>query len=228
MKTNSRLAIIFILSLSFLCGRAIAVLAYSVSSSPSVSNSDITIVIDPGHGGNDPGKVSASGLLEKDINLEISKQLETLLKKNGFNVILTREKDIHLSKDKSNDLAQRVQTMSKDNVDMVISIHQNSYTSCDSSGPQVFYYSYSDEGCQLAASISASVNSSLKPDKPRQIQANSNYYILKNTSNPIVIVECGFLSNPTEAELLSDSSYQQKLACAIYLGIVNYLNQPMS
>lgn len=225
MKKHSRFAIIFLFSISFFCGRAIAVLAHSISLS---SKSSATIVIDPGHGGNDPGKVSESGLLEKDINLEIALHLEKLLKNKGYNVILTRDQDKELASDKSQDLSKRVKLMSDKDVDLVVSIHQNSFSSPESCGPQVFYYTNSKEGSKLATCISNTINSSLEIEKPREIQENSDYYILKNSSKPTIIVECGFLSNPKEAELLSDSSYQQKLARAIYFGIVSYFNQQMS
>ncbi len=221
--------ILLLLTFSFFSARAIHAFAAHYTS----DDKSITIVIDPGHGGPDPGKISPSGILEKDINLQISSTLKTLLKNRGYNVIMTRYDDNDLSSENSkhtkvDDLAKRVSIMSQDDVSLVVSIHQNSFQNTTSCGPQVFYYEKSKEGKALASHILNSMNNSLDISDPRTIKSNLDYYILKNSTAPAVIVECGFLSNPTETKLLSDEHYQLKLCRSIYLGIINYLDQKSS
>ena len=217
-----------LLCTSFISGRGLAVYA-----NVSADSMPCTIVLDAGHGGDDPGKIGINGALEKDINLQISSTLKTLLKNRGYNVIMTRYDDNDLSSENSkhtkvDDLAKRVSIMSQDDVSLVVSIHQNSFQNTTSCGPQVFYYEKSKEGKALASHILNSMNNSLDISDPRTIKSNLDYYILKNSTAPAVIVECGFLSNPTETKLLSDEHYQLKLCRSIYLGIINYLDQKSS
>ena len=185
----------------------------------------ISIVIDAGHGGEDPGKVGVNGHLEKDINLAISLKLKTLLENKGFTVYLTREKD-SAPDSKKEDMTARMNFIKDIKPNYIVSIHQNSYTDASVFGPQVFYYSESPEGKAFAQAMQTEINNYIKPDKPRATQANNNYYLLKNSPAPIVIVECGFLSNPTEADLLITDAYQQKIARAIYFGILSYSKSP--
>lgn len=186
------------------------------------------IIIDAGHGGNDPGKVGVNGALEKDINLALALKLKPILENKGYEVILTRDSDMALadensSNKKQEDLSNRIQIMEDANPIFTISLHQNSYSDASVSGPQVFYYSNSDAGKQLAQSVQSSLNDTLEVASPRQIKANDDYYLLKKSPTPTIIVECGFLSNPTEAALLVDNMYQDKLVRAIYLGLCDYL-----
>ena len=159
--------------------------------------------------------------------------LRRLLGADALDVIMTRYDDNDLSSENSkhtkvDDLAKRVSIMSQDDVSLVVSIHQNSFQNTTSCGPQVFYYEKSKEGKALASHILNSMNNSLDISDPRTIKSNLDYYILKNSTAPAVIVECGFLSNPTETKLLSDEHYQLKLCRSIYLGIINYLDQKSS
>lgn len=183
----------------------------------------ISIVIDPGHGGEDPGKVGVNNALEKDINLAISLKLKTLLENKGFTVYLTREKD-SAPDSKKEDMTSRMDYIKEIMPDFIVSIHQNSFTDASVNGPQVFYYSESADGKDFAKVMQSEINSYIKPAKPRVTQANNNYYLLKNSPAPIIIVECGFLSNPAEADLLVTDNYQQKIARAIYFGIIAYSN----
>ena len=185
------------------------------------------IVLDAGHGGFDPGKVGINGALEKDINLSIVKKLQTLLENKGFTVYLTREKDALLApanstSKKKDDMIARVEMVTKINPFFTISIHQNSFTDSSTSGPQVFYYHDSEESATMAQVIQDVLNSQLAPQKKRAPQANTNYYLLTRTPTPTVIVECGFLSNPAEADLLTQEEYQSRVANSIYLGILSY------
>lgn len=103
-----------------------------------------------------------------------------------------------------------------------ISIHQNSFTDPSTSGPQVFYYKDSQESATMAQVIQDVLNTQLSPSKKRSPQANANYYLLTRTPSPTVIVECGFLSNSTEADLLLSEEYQDRIAEAIFIGILSY------
>lgn len=186
-----------------------------------------TIVLDAGHGGFDPGKVGINGALEKDINLVIVKKLKSLLEKEGFTVYLTREKDALLapansSTKKKDDMIARIEMITKLNPFFTISIHQNSFTDSSTCGPQVFYYKDSEESATMAQVIQDVLNTQLAPAKKRAPQSNTNYYLLTRTPTPTVIVECGFLSNPTEADLLTQDEYQSRVAHSIFLGILSY------
>lgn len=187
------------------------------------------IVIDPGHGGSDPGKVSDNGLLEKDINLEIALLLKEELG-SDYRVILTRESDAGLYSEndtnkKASDMRERCRIIEEEKADMLISIHQNSYTDPDVKGAQVFYYTHSAEGKKLAESIQNSIKEIASPDNNRVSKSNNDYYMLLHTSCPAVIVECGFLSNPGEAELLNSKDYQKLIVSAIRKGIEDYLSE---
>ena len=185
------------------------------------------IVLDAGHGGFDPGKVGVNGALEKDINLSIVKKLQALLEEEGFTVHLTRDKDTLLapansSSKKKDDMIARVEMVKELNPFFTISIHQNSFTDPSSSGPQLFYYQDSEESATMAQVIQDVMNTQLSPQKKRAPQANTNYYLLTRTPTPTVIVECGFLSNPAEADLLTQEEYQSRVANSIFIGILSY------
>lgn len=187
-----------------------------------------TIVIDVGHGGNDPGKVSTDGTQEKDVNLEIAGYLRDYLIAQDYTVYLTRETDCGLyeenaSNKKTSDLQNRVQFFQDKNAAMVISIHQNSYSDTIQHGAQTFYFSTSEAGKQLAETIQASLLE-IDNTNTRTAKSSDSYYLLKNASMPAVIVECGFLSNPEETSRLKDPNYQKKLAYAISLGVCEYDN----
>ena len=181
-----------------------------------------TIIIDAGHGGFDPGKKGTYGDDEKNINLEIATYLQQYLEQNGATVIITRGSDEALGNSKNEDMRQRKEITNESNGDILISIHQNSYTSNAAYGAQVFYYSESEKSQKLAENIQASLVETLDNENQRQAKSNSSYYILKSTNIPAAIVECGFLSNDTEEKKLNDSEYQQDIAWAIYKGILDY------
>lgn len=187
-----------------------------------------TVVIDAGHGGPDPGKVGINDILEKDINLQISLLLSSYLKQNDVRVIMTREEDTSLSTSTSHaklsDLQNRKEIMESCHADAVISIHQNSFPSQSVHGAQVFYGTNNPSGKQLAVLLQSRLLKA-DPSNTRSPKENGDYYLFRNTSLPIVIVECGFLSNPTEASLLADPAYQKKLAWQLHLGILEYLRK---
>lgn len=188
------------------------------------------IVLDAGHGGADPGKVGGDNILEKDLNLAIVYKLKTLFENKGFKVVLTRTDDKALVSDHSKalkveDMRNRVALIEKIHPIMTVSIHQNSYTDPAVSGPQVFFFKNSPEGEEIAATVQATLNEQLDPPKKRVSKSNDDYYILKKTPTPTIIVECGFLSNPEEAVKLTDDAYQNKLARAVYSGVCTYLSE---
>ncbi len=188
------------------------------------------IIIDVGHGGFDSGKVGVNGELEKDINLQVALKLKDLLKADGISVIMTRENDEGLYDENANnkkvqDLQKRCDLINKEKPLLTISIHQNSYTSPEIKGAQVFYYANSTESQKLAQIIQETLIRQVDPENHREAKANDSYYLLKKTESPIVIVECGFLSNPQEAQKLTDETYQQQLVTAIRNGVFQYLGK---
>lgn len=188
------------------------------------------IVIDAGHGGFDPGKVGIHNEQEKEINLKIALKLKKVLEKNNFKVIMTREDDRGLYKEgdsnrKRTDMQKRVEIVNTSGAMLAISIHQNSYPEESIKGAQVFYHGASEESKKIAGKIQEKIKETINDGNKRMEKANESYYMLKKTNCPIVIVECGFLSNGVEAQLLTDEAYQEKMACAIQLGIEAYFGK---
>ena len=187
------------------------------------------VVVDAGHGGRDPGKVGVDGCLEKDLNLEIAKKVQAILEQQDIKVIMIRDTDKGLyeeqtSNKKVQDMKNRCALINETEPDCVVSIHQNSYHEEYVSGAQVFYYSSSAEGEALAEALQSELISYADPENHRQAKANDSYYLLKKTEAPIAIVECGFLSNWKEAAKLQDDGYQSRVAWAVSMGILTYLN----
>lgn len=188
------------------------------------------VVVDAGHGGTDPGKVGVDGSLEKDINLAVAERLKTYLEQDDVKVIMTRETDTGLysetdSRKKMADMKKRCEIIEESGADLVVSIHQNSYHEESVSGGQVFYYRDSSKGKALAEILQERFDYVLGDQNRRLPKANGNYYLLLHVKCPIVIVECGFLSNRKEAALLNSGEYQDKLAYTIHMGIMEYLNK---
>ena len=179
--------------------------------------------MDAGHGGADGGAVSDSGVAESGLNLAITLRLADVLTFCGYEVLLTRTGEEALCDDPAATLRQQKVSDTKKRVEIInscadawlISIHQNSYPEAEISGPQVFYYGSSEMSKKLAEAIQAQLIVDLQPPKEREIKTGNDLYILKNSQCPGVIVECGFLSNPTECENLQNPQYQQAVAAAI-------------
>ena len=187
------------------------------------------VVIDAGHGGNDPGKIGVDGSLEKDINLKIARKVKAYLEASDVQVVLTREDDQGLytekdSKKKMADMNRRCQIINETSPALTVSIHQNSYHDEEIFGGQVFYYADSAPGKRLAERIQKRFDYVLGAENRRQPKANESYYLLLHAECPAVIVECGFLSNWREASLLGDEEYQDRMAYTIHMGILEYLN----
>lgn len=204
----------------------------SIKTSANADSKSI-IVIDAGHGGEDSGAVD-NGLLEKDINLSISLKLRDMLLSSGYTVVMTRDKDISIydssasttREKKSSDLNNRVSVINGNENNILVSIHQNKFEQSQYYGTQMFYSKNNPKSQMLAEELRKSVVGLIQPENKRELkQAEDNIFILNKAKVPAVIVECGFLSNPEEAQKLSDNDYQQKMAFAVFCGILGYTNK---
>lgn len=200
------------------------------SSSTNDCVSDVTVVIDAGHGGEDGGTVGACGSLEKDINLAVSLQIDKLFALTDVNTVLTRDSDKLLYNDgeenrkKAADVRNRVKITQQVENPVFVSIHQNSFPISKYSGLQVYYSEINAESRSLAELVQQTNKAYLQPDNTRNIKpAGNNIYVLSNLDCPAVLVECGFLSNESEERMLVDEDYQKKLSFVIFSSVINYL-----
>lgn len=203
----------------------------------TVSNGDNNkIVVDPGHGGIDGGTSDRAGFLEKDINLDVALKLRKELKKDGFRVIMTREKDesleeyshINASRYKR-DLNARKTIIDENKPIVFVSIHVNSSKKTSARGVKVYYYPTSTNGEKLAKCICKSVDDIvykdfLKDNSIRTEAIGEDYFVLRETENTGVLVEVGFITNPEDNRLIKDSEYQKRIAIAISEGIKKYID----
>ena len=189
-----------------------------------------TIVIDAGHGKPDEGAQSSNGTTEAETNLKIALKLQNLLEQSGTIVILTRsdENAIYdidaktLKQKKISDIHNRVKIGNESSADLFVSIHLNKIPQQQYDGWQTFYKQGSEEGKKLAISIQNNLNEAIQKENNRVAKTIENIYIIKHVEIPITIVECGFLSNPTEEKKLLEDDYQNRLAWGIYNGIIDY------
>ncbi len=225
--------IIFLIFLSTVCSFLVIPTQNSCNAfseatpADTVPSRNYTVVIDAGHGGTDPGSIGyKTKIHEAKLNLKISKMVQKKLEDAGINVVMTRTTDKSLAEGagkafKKRDMEMRKKLIKKIRPNMVISIHQNSYTNHSLRGAQVFYDKTSDISKQIAEYIQneflQTLNHSNKCTSP------GDYFMLKCTSAPSVIVECGFLSNAEEEKLLINEEYQEKIVDCIYMGIVKFL-----
>ena len=213
----------------YLLSRQAAVISVNQTERGTQKAASPLILVDAGHGGSDPGMIGVGGLEEKGINLSISLLLRDTLEKSGYSVIMTREEDKGLydssaANKKAQDMQRRIAMIREHMPVLSVSIHQNSYHDAGVHGPQVLYYESSVEGKKLAEAVQSSLNDLLEVDRPRKVKGNTSYYLLKRSSGTLVIVECGFLTNPEEAQKLQTKEYQEKVAAAVSEGIRTYLN----
>jgi N-acetylmuramoyl-L-alanine amidase len=184
-------------------------------------------VIDPGHGGFDPGTASASGTLEKDLNLEISLKTDMLMRFLGYKTVMTRDMDVSVDETdavsirerKVSDIRNRVHLLNSTEDGVLISIHQNYFDQRQYKGAQVFYHGADNKSF---ADIMQESLRLLSPENTRQTKPISNVYLLNHSQKPAVLVECGFLSNEEEDALLKTPEYQRKLAMAITAGFLEW------
>ena len=195
--------------------------------------SSVTIVLDAGHGGEDGG-CEGNGLIEKDLNLDITLRIASLLRNQGVNVVLTREIDELLydknsdyeGKKKYQDVRRRLEIAQSQENPVLVSIHMNYFAQTQYSGLQVWYSKADAKSRILAGMIQNNVKNSLQPSNKRNIkEATSSIFLLDNATFPAVLIECGFLSNTNEALALGDEIYRQKLAEIIFNSIMTYISQ---
>ena len=186
-----------------------------------------TIIIDPGHGGEDPGAV-VTDISEKNINLAIALKLQCFAALSDVDIVMTRTDDRMLynsgeeGRKKFYDLYNRLRYTEEYPNAIFISIHQNKFPLESCHGMQVFYGIKNSQSVALADFIQSS-NKLIAPDNHRVTKPGNNIYLLENANTPSVIIECGFISNPAEARLLSDDEYTDKIAFSIYCGIAAFL-----
>ena len=194
----------------------------------------LTIIVDPGHGGEDGGATAADGTVEKEINLSISLKLRDMLDTMGYNVIMTRETDADISdpslkttrQRKVSDIRNRMKIIEQTPDSLFVSIHQNHYGGPSYSGAQVFYSKNDPRSEQLAKAIQENIKSLLQPNNSRAVKGTgTEIYLLYHAQTPAVLVECGFLSNDDDVRLLTDETYQARLAFVIAGTILEYVNQ---
>ena len=184
-----------------------------------------TILLDAGHGGRDNGVSGLSGTAEAPINLQVVKKLEKELRAIGFKVVLTRTNDGGLYEEnvdnyKLSDMEKRKEIIEKSNADLIVSIHQNSYPNSHAVGAQVFCLEKNTESEKFATAIQSELKKLLP--NARETISYGDYYLLKCSKMPSVIVECGYLTNPEEEKLLQDEQYQERIAYSITCGIIRY------
>ncbi len=194
----------------------------------------VRIIVDAGHGEPDGGAQGASGVLEKDLNISVARFLQGYLEQSGAEVMMTRADDSgifdtdskSIRNKKRSDLSNRQKIIEESGADLFVSIHMNKFSDPKYSGPQVFYSRQNADSEPLAKAVQQELVSVLKPAEKRAVKpAGQDIYLLSHTEIPAVLVECGFLSNPKEEQLLLTENYQKKTAWAIYCGILRFLSQ---
>lgn len=189
-----------------------------------------TIIIDPGHGGEDGGATSCTGMLESTFNLDIALKLNDLFHLLGYDTVMVRTSDISvytegetIAAKKVSDLKQRVKTVNGTENGILVSIHQNTFSDAQYSGAQVFY-SKTGQSQALAAALQTKLIQTINPGSNRQPKKADGIYLLDQIERTGILLECGFLSNAEEEAKLRDHNYQKKLCCVITTSVGNFLD----
>lgn len=190
-----------------------------------------TVIIDAGHGGEDCGAIGATGVYEKDLNLEVANTLGSMLSEKGYAVIYTRTEDKLLYTDEENikgirkisDLKNRCKIGAEYKDALFISIHMNSFSEEKYSGTHVYYSDNNDSSYKLATAVQSKVKDTLQPDNNRVVKSGKDIYLLEHLDNTAILVECGFITNVEECKKLSEKEYQKELSFAILCGIIEYI-----
>ena len=202
---------------------------YRFANSDAMHEKKQVLLIDAGHGGIDGGAIARDGTEEKEINLAISLKLKEMAVLMGYDVLMTRETDISIHDDtaktirekKRSDLKNRLNLLESSPADMLVSIHQNTFGQSKYSGTQIFH-GRNDKSKMYAEAVRLSIRELTQPDNNRQIKQTTNdIFLLYNAKKPAILVECGFLTNREETELLKTDEYQYKLCFAILTGLLN-------
>lgn len=199
----------------------------------SAEPQDFCIVVDAGHGGEDGGCVSDSGLLEKNLNLDVAKKVSEFLNAMGYNAVLTRNDDKMLydiygdnyeGRKKTYDLKNRLKFARENDADALVSIHMNKFPQTQYKGLQVYYSKNHPNSQVIAENIQANCKQYLQKDNARTVkESDRNIFLLDRAEIPAVLVECGFLSNEEETKKLNDEEYRKKLSFVIAMSIILYI-----
>ena len=234
MRAVKKLIPVYVLSLAIALGAAFltsgSVVLLSEAMALPAEAQGPTVVLDPGHGGEDGGAVAPDGVKESAINLEQSLRLRDLLRFLGVSVVMTRESDVSIcgpeavtvSEKKVSDLKNRVRLTKETPNALLLSIHQNMFSESKYKGAQVFYAA-TQGSRELAERLQAILGAKVDPGNHRKAKVCLTAYLLKNVPCTAVLVECGFLSNPEEARRLQTEAYQKLLAAAIAAGLTEHL-----
>lgn len=219
---------VFVCTAVLLCAMLLSRLGSAIAVS-SAAEATPVIVIDAGHGGEDGGAISVSGIQESGINLEISLRLNDLLHFLGAETRMIRTEDVSvytegdtIAKKKVSDIKNRVSFVQNTPNAVLISIHQNHFSEEKYRGAQVFYAAGSEE---LAKQLQAALIAQVDPANHRECKPAKDIYLMEHISCPAALIECGFLSNYAEEQLLRDATYQKKLAAAIAGSLLAYLEE---
>lgn len=234
IKTRFYLAAVLFFILSVLTLGSHFIDEFAVDTVYSDNFQNKTVIIDAGHGGFDGGTSSSDGTVEKDLNLQISHKINEILNSFGVKTIMTRTGDNGLNDEnlptirqkKISDIKKRLSLINETEDAVFVSIHQNHFSQEKYSGAQVFYSKNNPQSQQLAEKIRFRLITALQPDNTREIKrSGSEIYLLFHAKIPAVMVECGFMSNFNETQLLKNEEYQKKLAFTVAMGIIDFLNQ---
>lgn len=203
-----------------------SMITLSIITTSSSPKPEYTIVIDAGHGGRDGGTVGkTTGISESELNLQYAYCLKNLCEEFGISVILTRKDmnglyDENASNKKKSEMKKRKNIINNSGADLMISLHMNAFPLSSSEGAQVFYAKGSESGFNLAKSVQESICQSF--ENARDYVSVGDYFVLNYSSIPAVLVECGFLSNPSEERNLQDEEYRERFCYCLLIGILSY------
>ena len=208
--------ILLFISAGFFTDRTVRVVSQNIAQSDRPC-----VIIDAGHGGEDGGATSCTGVLESKLNLDIASRLNDLMHLLGYDTLMIRQTDRSiytqggsLSQKKISDLKERVKIVNETPNAVLVSIHQNQFSDSRYSGAQVFY-AKNEESQKLANEMQLALVKNLKPDSNRKSKQASGIYLMEHIQTPGILIECGFLSNPEEEALLISDAYQKKLCLVI-------------
>lgn len=202
-----------------------ALLPASGAATPGEDPPKLIVVVDAGHGGIDGGAVgNGTGVVEKELNLLYAYALKDELEARGMTVVLTRTGDDALASGKKADMAKRREIMNGCEADILVSIHMNKFRDRAANGPMAFYMKGSEEGKQLATCVIKAVCEAL--ERSVRLANPADYYMIRESEMPAVLVECGFLSNTTDESLLQNEAHMNKLVSGIADGVEAYFGIP--
>lgn len=234
MSISSKKILLFFLVLSLLSGLSACAKPCPDDPTPPENEPQYpTVIIDAGHGGEDGGAIGVNGAHEKDLNLALALELAAMLDAVGIETRLTRQTDTLLydrnadfeGRKKILDMQARRAICEEYDDAIFVSIHMNSFPIEKYCGLQVYYSESAPRSAQLAEAIQSTVRKSLQYDNDRKTKpSGEDIYLLNDAKHPSVLIECGFLSNREECELLCQRAYQKRLCTCIYAALINYFS----